>query len=117
MSVHPPGTKLHRGDGTHDLLAAPAAKPLTRLYRGTASVAEHDFLLRSSVADYTNHSTDDTEIRSTSSVGMKRKRAGVETPSDYESANQSIRFHRKTKRPPGNRMTFSFQGRIVPTEA
>jgi hypothetical protein len=27
------------------------------------------------------------------------------------------RFASKTKRPPGNRAAFSFQGRIVPTEA
>jgi hypothetical protein len=35
---------------------------------------------------------------------------------DDESVDQLISSTTKTKRPPGNRATFSFQGRIVPTE-
>src|SRR5208283_331030 len=88
MSQHAPGTKLHGGNRTHDLFATLAAKPLARLYRSTASIAEHDFLPRSFYRRRLQTTQQiDTEMKSVESK-----------PLDYRSANQPIRFQAQNEK-------------------
>src|SRR6202522_3049476 len=113
VTLHSSGARLHNRHRAHDLLATAVAEPLARLNRSAASIAEHGLFSPCSSARFF-----DTNVRRIRRYAHRSQEFRILVISFGSNLRmRSFRQHRsQTKRPPGNRVTSSFQGRIVPTE-
>src|SRR5580698_5372219 len=108
MALHTARAHLHQRDRSDDLLAAPAAKCLTRLHCRTASVAKHE-VLPGTTSDKSRRSTDNTKKLCLSSQYLTLRRRTVRQDSRQKRISAQRKGHPATGWP-------LLQGRIVPTE-